>query len=132
MQNTLFLYLDFLGFSNLVIGDSNKVRRLFNMLDAINIHKDCNFKSIIFSDTLIAYNVLNEHSQTCYEFMFLVEFVQDIAHRLTGSNLFFRAIIRFGEFEVQKLTHFDAYFGEALINSYKDEKDLPVGLFFAP
>ncbi|MEO6754339.1 MAG: hypothetical protein ABIP85_21400 [Chthoniobacteraceae bacterium] len=64
------------------------------------------------------------------ELMFLIEFVHDITHRLTGSGIAFRAIIRFGEFEYAKLNHIEAYFGEALIAFYEDESEFPAtGLF---
>jgi hypothetical protein len=65
--------------------------------------------------------------------MFLIEFVHDITHRLAGSGIFFRALIRYGAFEHQRLQNIDAYFGDALISSYEHEADLQgTGLFLQP
>lgn len=131
MPETLFLYLDFLGFRALAANPS-KVRRLFQTLDQCAIHRDSNFRTVVFSDTLLAYNSANpigeRHMGT--ELMYLIELVHDITHRLTGSGIFFRAIARVGEFEYSKLRYLEAYFGEALITSYDDEAKLPAtGLF---
>jgi hypothetical protein len=131
MPNTIFLYLDFLGFRSLTDSPA-KVRRLFRTLDECNIHRDSNFKTVVFSDTLLAYNSVNqigEHYMRT-ELMYLIEFVQDITHRLTGSGISFRALIRLGEFEYSRLQHVESYFGEALIASHDDESKLPAtGLF---
>ncbi len=131
MPETLFLYLDFLGFRALSASPA-KVRRLFETLNGCAIHRDSNFRTVVFSDTLLAYNSVSPigHQHMGTELMFLIEFVQDIIHRLTGSGITFRALIRFGEFEYARLQLLEAYFGEALIASYDDEQKLPAtGLF---
>ncbi|MEQ1751820.1 MAG: hypothetical protein ABL974_20530 [Prosthecobacter sp.] len=131
MPETLFLYLDFLGFRALSASPA-KVRRLFQTLDGCAIHRDSNFRTVVFSDTLLAYNSVNPIGEGYMwtELMYLIEFVQDITHRLTGSGISFRALIRFGEFEYSRLQHVESYFGEALIASYDDESKLPAtGLF---
>lgn len=131
MPETLFLYLDFLGFRSLSANPA-KVRRLFQTLDGCAIHRDSNFRTVVFSDTLLAYNSVIPIGEGYMwtELMYLIEGVQDITHRLTGSGISFRALIRFGEFEYSRLEHLESYFGEALIASYDDESKLPAtGLF---
>jgi hypothetical protein len=132
MKKTLFLYLDILGFK-LLSASPEKVRSLFEILDSCSVHRNSNFKTVVFSDTLIAFNSATDLSprHMRIELMFLIEFVHDITHRLTGLGIAFRAIIRFGEFEYAKLNHIEAYFGKALIASHEDEKsELPAtGLF---
>lgn len=131
MDKTLFLYLDFLGFRQLT-KDPSKVRKMFSVLDECNLHKDPNYRAIVFSDTLLAYKTApgigrSPHSS---ELMFLIEFVQDITHRLARSGIFFRALIQHGAFEHKRLDNIDAYFGDALISSYDHEAGLQgTGLF---
>ncbi len=131
MDNTLFLYLDFLGFRELT-KDPSKVRKLFSVLDECNLHRDSAYRAIVFSDTLLAYNTAPgiSRSPQSSELMFLIEFVQDITHRLASSGIFFRALIRYGAFEHKRLKNIDAYFGDALISSYDHEAGLQgTGLF---
>jgi hypothetical protein len=89
MPQTLFLYLDFLGFRALSTNPT-KVRRLFQALDECAIHRDSNFRTVVFSDTLLAYNSVNPIGEGYMspELMYLIEGVQDITHRLVGVNFF--------------------------------------------
>lgn len=131
MEETLFLYIDILGFSEL-IKDKEKVTRLYEIIDSAYIHQDSNFKSIVFSDTIVAYNKrtnLSEESKKI-EVMYLIELTQDIFRRLIGSNIFFRAVITEGEFIHEQLENFESYYGEALVETYNAEKSLSgTGLF---
>jgi len=131
MDKMLFLYLDFLGFRDLIELPPT-IRKLFSVLDSCNIHEDSAYRTIVFSDTLLAYNTAPGISRSPYssELMMLIEFVQDITHRLTGSGIFFRALIQYGEFEHERLENIDAYFGKALISCYDHESKLKgSGLF---
>ena len=56
MDNTLFLYIDILGFSDLAMEYHEKICKLFSIIDHVQIHRDSCCKSIVFSDTIIAYN----------------------------------------------------------------------------
>jgi hypothetical protein len=129
--NTLFLYIDILGFSELV-KEPAKVRRLFRMLDEARIHLDSNYQSIAFSDTIVAYNRhrgLSGQAKTT-ELMFLIELTQELFLKLAGSGTFFRAVITEGEFFHEKMKHMDAFFGQALVDTYRAEKQLVgLGLF---
>ena len=130
-MNTLFLYLDFLGFSE-ISKDNKKTDDLFNIINNSHIQNDSNFKTIVFSDTLLAYNVYDDLNieMKSIEIMYIIKLVQDIFKRLVDMNIFFKAIITEGEFTYKKLTNIESYYGQALIDTYKDEKDLTgTGLF---
>src|SRR5438876_114995 len=130
-MNTLFLYIDILGFSEL-IKEPAKVERLFRMLNDARIHADSNYQSIAFSDTIVAYNRQRDLSGTAKatELMFLIELTQELFLRLAGSRIFFRAVITEGPFFHQKMEHMDAFFGQALVDTYRAEKQLVgLGLF---
>ena len=123
MQSTLFLYLDILGFADLV-EKAGKVERLFEILDSAALHKDANYKVIVFSDTVLAYNAHDSLTGTvkATELMFLIELVQDLLLRLIGTGIFFRAVITEGEFNHSKLKNIQAYYGKSLIDTYRSEK----------
>ena len=131
MGNTLFLYIDILGFSEL-IKEKPRVENLYRILDKATMHSDSNYRCIVFSDTIVAYNVhtnLSASAKTT-ELMFLIELTQDIFLRLIGTGIFFRAVITEGEFFHSQLTNLQAYFGQALVDAYRSEKSLlGTGLF---
>jgi hypothetical protein len=124
-MKTLFLYIDILGFTDL-IKDPDAVRRLFIIIDKAQLHRDVNFRCIAFSDTILAYNKnfdLDPKNKT-NELMYLIELTQDIFLKLAGSGLFFRALITEGEFYCDHMEHIDAFFGQALIDTYRAEKNI--------
>ena len=130
-ENRLFLYLDLLGFTSL-LRDCQKIERIFRILDGSNIHRDANYKTIVFSDTVLAYNQhisLTPNSKEI-ELMYLIEFAQDIRQRLTGEEVFFRAIITEGPFRAETRNNFQSFYGDALVKAHKEEKELVgIGLF---
>jgi len=131
MKETLFLYIDILGFSDL-IKNREQASHLYEILDSTRIHHDSNFNSIVFSDTIVAYNRHTNLSKEAKEIevMYLIELTQDIFQRLIGSNIFFRAVITEGEFVHKRLENFESYYGEALVETYRAEKGLSgTGLF---
>lgn len=131
MAETLFLYVDILGFTELV-KHTDRVEELFRILDGARLHMDSNFRTIVFSDTILAYNrhVNLSNSAKAVELMYLIELTQELMHRLTGKGIFFRAVITQGNFVHAKLTHLEAYYGEALISANRAEKGLVgTGLF---
>jgi hypothetical protein len=131
MTERLFLYIDILGFKNLV-EKQEKAMQLFRIINEANIHRDRNFKAIVFSDTIVAYNKYSNlsHDAKVGEVMYLIELTQDIFRRLIGFNVFFRAIITEGDFIHKKMENLQAYFGPALVETYLDEKGLTgSGLF---
>lgn len=128
------LYIDILGFSDLVKRDPLQVEKIYGVLDSLNVHSDDIFRTIVFSDTVVVYNRIDpkpddakaHESIVCYS----IEFAEDLHHRLTGQGLYFRAVQVYGEFQHYALENIDCFFGEALIDAYAQEKKIPsIGLF---
>jgi hypothetical protein len=62
--------------------------------------------------------------------MYLIELTQDLLYRLIGTGIAFRAVITEGRFTHYQLQNFQAYYGPALVNAYRAEKEIKaVGLF---
>ena len=134
MDRTLFLYIDILGFSDLILNKERMkdVELLYRIIDKARIHQDSNYQAIVFSDTIIAYNKLKNLSERSKEIevMFLIELTQELFSKLIGRNIFFRAVITEGEFTHYQLNNLEAYYGPALIEAYLAEKKLSgTGLF---
>jgi len=126
------LYIDILGFSELVKTGSDKLHGLFTLIDSLNAHKHGDFQTIVFSDTIIVFNkaiVQNQHDHE-YIVMYACEFVQDLLHRCIELEIQFRAILTYGEFQYEKLANIETYHGKALIDCYHKEKNIDaIGLF---
>ena len=132
-RNRYFLYLDILGFSDLVKEKNESViHDLYEVIASINAHQHNGFKVIVFSDTVIVYNINNgdDIEDSRYLIMFLCEFAKDLMHRLTGRGIFFRAVINYGDFTHYELNGIPCFFGNALIEAFRSEKELKaIGLF---
>ena len=118
------LYIDILGFSQLVKNHPEKVRRLYYALDNLNCFKHDNFRTIVFSDTIVVYNstdVIWDNDKK-YMIMFLIEFAQNLLYETLGMNIWFRAVIVEGDFEHIPMDNFERYFGKALVKAYLDAK----------
>jgi len=132
MTERFFLYLDILGFTELVRRGSDKLDDLYEVIASLNAHDHDAFKVVVFSDTVIVYNVNggNTTEDAKYLVMFLCEFVRDLMHRLMGREIYFRAIITYGDFTHYELNGMPCFFGNALINAHNSEKELKaIGLF---
>lgn len=132
MEEKFLLYIDILGFSDLVENDSNKVKEIYKKVNNLNAHKHNAFQTIIFSDTILVYNKFptNTTHDKEYVVMYMVEFVQDLMYRGNLINLNFRAIITFGQFEHYKLENVECYYGKSLVFAYMKEKIINgIGLF---
>ena len=55
MTRNLFLYLDILGFSDLV-NDPKQVEELYGVIDGLHVFSHNMFECIAFSDTLLIYD----------------------------------------------------------------------------
>lgn len=131
-RDRYLLYLDVLGFEHLVAESPERVDALLRVVDQLNAHQHPNFRSIVFSDTLLVYNTDDARNEDDdrYLVMYLIEFAMDLHSRLVGSEIFFRAVIRCGQFNHAKLENIDAFYGSALIEAYRYEKGIPcTGLF---
>ena len=131
--NRYFLYLDILGFADLVRQQSErKIEDLYEVIASLNANRHGAFKLVVFSDTVVVYNVNGGDTpkDSRYLIMFLCEFVKDLMHRLTGRGIYFRAVITYGDFTHYELNGIPCFFGSALVDAYNAEKELKaVGLF---
>ncbi len=119
------LYLDILGFSEMA-QTPQRVLDLYQIMDRLHAHRHHAFQRLVFSDTLVVYNThepRNAHDRQYYV-MYLAEFAQDLLYRLIGRDYYFRAILTKGEFFHHRFENLEAFFGQALIDSYRHEKDL--------
>jgi len=132
LAKRFLLYIDILGFSNLVSEKSEDIAELYQIIDSLNVHSHYAFRTLIFSDTILVYNELptTNVDDINYLVMYLCEFSKDLEYRLTSKKIFFRAYLTYGDFIHEKLKHCDAFYGQALIEAYKTEKKIQaIGLF---
>ncbi len=123
------LYLDILGFRELVETNSDKIPTIFSIVNTLKANKHPDFKVIMFSDTVIIFNEI-ENKPIDYYCTYLIEFVVELYYKLLHHNIFFRAIIHYDIFNYKKLANIEAYYGKALINCYDAEKEIKcIGLF---
>lgn len=122
------LYIDILGFKEMTLRDRRKVARIYAILDKLNVHRHPNFKTIVFSDTILTYNPVEVHNDGDREYLvwYLTEFAEDLHHRLIGQDIWFRAVLVSGEFNHYNLQNIECFFGESLISAYLSEKNLPM------
>ena len=123
MSERLFLYIDILGFSELV-ADDVAMAEIFSRIDKLNVHTDRDFKTIVFSDTILVYGDglwLNHKSQAV---MWLSEFAQDLFHHFINIDRHFRAYLTIGNFVHETKNHFQAFYGQALVDCYNKEKEI--------
>jgi hypothetical protein len=131
MPAKYLLYIDMLGFSDLV-RRRGAVKKLYETINVLNVHRHDAFKTIAFSDTLLVYNTVNPTTKHDREYliMYSCEFAQDLFYRLIGRDLHFRAYLTLGEFEVDEFENLQAFYGEALIDAYERERRIEcTGLF---
>lgn len=129
-MDKIFLYIDILGFTDLVENKSPKVQFIFETIDKLKSFKHFAFNTIVFSDTILIFNNDEEKYDTHYYITFCVEFVQELFYNLALNNIYFKALITKGEFHVGNLENFQFYYGNALIEAYKDSSVLNgFGLF---
>ena len=124
-----FLYIDILGFENLVRTKPDKVNEIFEVFDTLKVHKHFALQTVVFSDTILVFNK-DESWPVHYYCTYLVEYTQELFYRLTSINVYFKAILTLGDFNYSRLRHIEAYYGLPLIDANKDEKLLDgFGLF---
>lgn len=132
LKDRYLLYIDILGFARMVADEPERAGALMNVIDHLNAHEHPNFKALVFSDTMLVYNSDDARNEDDHHFlvMYLIEFAMDLHSRLVGSGIFFRAVIRWGQFNHARLENIEAFYGRSLIQAYQDEKRIPcTGLF---
>ena len=131
-DSRFLLYIDILGFTEMTKSEPRKVARVYSILDELNVHQHNSFKTIVFSDTILVYNpdLAETDHERKYLIMYLIEFAEDLHHRLTGQDIYFRAILTAGSFNHYSLKNIECFYGDSLINAYTSEKNIPsLGLF---
>jgi len=120
------VYIDILGFSNLVKENPEKVGWLYKTINELNVHDHRAFKVIIFSDTILVYSDFSCTTPDNHQYasMFAIEFTQDLFYRIAKEDLFFRAVIDYGDFTHETLSRCEKFYGNALINCYNLEKEI--------
>lgn len=117
----LFLYIDILGFSDMIKGGF-PVDQLYQRIDDLNVHRDKDFTTIVFSDTIVVYGSDAWANYKNQAVMWLAEFAQDLFFRFIGIDKHFRAFITEGEFAHNKMKNIEAYYGNALVRCYEAER----------
>jgi hypothetical protein len=132
LSDRYLLYIDLLGFAEMTVRDPRKIARLYSIIDSLNAHRHDVFRAIVFSDTLLVYNHSDpstDEDKDCLVW-YLIEFAEDLHHRLTGQDIYFRGIVCSGDFEHYELKNIQCFYGGALVNAYLTEKDIGcAGLF---
>ncbi len=125
------LYIDILGFSALVRKRPEVIPALYHIVATANMQKHGDFRTIVFSDTIVVYNACQlDGENQGFIVMFLCEFCQDLFYRLSAIDVFFRAVITQGEFEHFELGKSSCFYGAGLIEVYRREKQIKsVGTF---
>ena len=134
MSERYLLYIDILGFGDMVFKDERRVELLYDVINSLNVHRHDMFETIVFSDTVLVYNrdvaILEEESK--YVVWYSIEFAEDLHHRLTGQGIYFRAVLVKGEFRHFAMDNLQAFYGRALVSAYLSEKEIPsLGLFIS-
>jgi hypothetical protein len=132
MKKKYLLYIDILGFADLVLHRPEEVRRVYQIIEGLNCHKHDAFRVIVFSDTLLIYNIDDpflDHDHS-YIVMFMIEFTQNLLYSFAGKGFFFRSVLVNGEFEHTSPSNIERFFGSGLVRAYLSEKSIPcTGLF---
>jgi hypothetical protein len=123
MTERYFLYIDILGFRNLM-KENGKIEELYRRIDRLNVHTDKDFTAILFSDTLLVYAHEFWNAAPSQALMWLIEFSQNLHYELMSQDIYFRSYITFGDFTHEKKKNIDYYYGDALVKCYEVEKTL--------
>jgi hypothetical protein len=129
-----FLYIDILGFENLAVTNSPKIKNIFEILDRLESHNHRHYfslQTVVFSDTVLIFNKNDTETSDVHLYVtYLIEYTQELFYKLAAINVYFKAVLTFGEFNFEQLKNIQAYYGLALIDTYKSEKELGgFGLF---
>lgn len=111
MPDCYLLYIDILGFSELVL-KKGRIEDLYDQIDTLNSHEHTAFKTLAFSDTILIYNTVEWGRH--YLVMYLCEFAQDLFYRLVSRDLHFRAYLCKGEFNHQRREHIHRFTAKRL------------------
>lgn len=125
-MNRPFLYIDILAFGAMVKEKSPKIDYIFKVFDSLNVFHHPFLQTVIFSDTILVFPKDEEISQRSNDYFitYLIEYGQQLFYRLSPKNIYFKGIITYGDFNFKQMSNFQAYHGDALVETYKDESNL--------
>lgn len=133
LADRYFLYIDILGFADLVMNAPDRVADLYEIISSLNAHRHQSFGTIVFSDTILIYPKFKRgmaKRADSYFVMYLCEFAQDLMYRLRNKDIYFRAVLTQGKFTHYYLNDVPCFYGPALVDAYHSEKNIAaVGLF---
>jgi hypothetical protein len=133
LADLYLLYIDILGFADLVMNAPERVADLCETIGSLNVHRHQSFGTIVFSDTIVVYPKLERgagRQADAYFVMYLCEFAQDLMYRLRNKDIYFRAVLTQGKFVHYSLNDIPFFYGPALVDAYRSEKKIQaVGLF---
>lgn len=118
-----FLYIDILGFTDLVNNNSEKIQEIFSIIDGLDVHDKDNLKVVVFSDTILVFT-MRESLKINYFVRDMVTYTQELFYKLSSIGVFFKAVLTFGEFSFTKMKNIHAYHGKALVETYFDTNSL--------
>jgi hypothetical protein len=84
-----FLYIDILGFGNMVQTNSKKIDQIFEIFDSLNVFKHPSLQVVIFSDTILVFNKENNWP-THYFVTYLIEYAQELFYKLSWIKCLFQ------------------------------------------
>ena len=86
-----FLYIDILGFENLIVTNLPKIKKIFEILDSLKVHKHEHFfslQTVVFSDTVLIFNKDDtEANAVVFYVTYLIEYTQELFYKLAGINV---------------------------------------------
>lgn len=130
-METYLLYIDILGFKELVKREPILAAMIYEAIDSSHVHdEDSLFNTVVFSDTIISHNKkpISDNRREIVESA--CEFVQELQYRFVEQSVYFRAILLLGEFDNYRLKNIRCIYGPALIDAHLQEKEIPaLGLF---
>ncbi|SRR6266567_801752 len=128
-----FLYIDILGFRDLVLCAPARVAELYEIISGLSVHRHESFGTIVFSDTILVYPKFERGKrkrEDAYFIMYLCEFVKDLMYCLRTKDICFRAVLTQGKFTHYFLDSIPCFYGPALVEAYNSEKQVKaIGLF---
>jgi hypothetical protein len=134
-QGRYLLFLDILGFSNLV--ESKSTEEIYSVIEsglkAFERWEQLNqcFKTIYFSDTFVFYQ--EEKGYGDWAFLDVYAIGGMVLSALLAANIPARGAISFGQFEVSLNSGHQVYFGKALIEAYKaEQREKWIGISILP
>ena len=132
METHHLLYVDILGFAELTKSNPAKVEDIFRIITKMRKRTESVYDILIFSDTVLVTNrgtpATADDQMLCVQWLF--EFAVDLQYQLSQFDVYHRAVMVNGEFNSYKQEGVDCFYGQALIDAYRKEKDIKcAGLF---